>query len=278
MSIGVHSPVPGRPSFRQRSGDMTCSPVLARSNAMEAYSRITSPCSAAKIVGRINKQVESSDGTRSFDEISKRYSVTLNGATTAYSVIKTADSGTYILIRGDVDSAIPSRERILGDYGRLVATVILPVPYDHEINSAICLDCPHDHLGRGRCAAPIRITPVRPGADAMRTACPYRIDRQSLQSAPVTSSLGAAAPPNLIANHRESRAERQQWQFLVPLAEPSAPRVPRGRLRPPARPAAGRPRARRSPPVHCRPGRLAGSDSSRERVQARAQFEHSREM
>jgi hypothetical protein len=50
------------------------------------------------------KHDDSIRGAWSFDEISKRYAVTLNGATTAYSVIQGPDSGLCMLIRGELGS------------------------------------------------------------------------------------------------------------------------------------------------------------------------------
>jgi hypothetical protein len=50
------------------------------------------------------KRDDSIRGAWSFDEISKRYAVTLNGATTTYSVIQVPDSGLCMLIRGELGS------------------------------------------------------------------------------------------------------------------------------------------------------------------------------
>ena len=45
------------------------------------------------------------EGTWSFDEISKRYSVTLNGLTTDYLMLFPEDVNTCMLIKGDLETA-----------------------------------------------------------------------------------------------------------------------------------------------------------------------------
>jgi hypothetical protein len=45
------------------------------------------------------------EGTWSFDEISKRYSVTLNGLTTDYLMLSPEDVSTCMLIKGDLEAA-----------------------------------------------------------------------------------------------------------------------------------------------------------------------------
>jgi hypothetical protein len=60
-----------------------------------------------------NNQKDSNDGDKnkiidgewSFDEGTKRYAITLNGATTIYSVVQWDNSNTCLLINGDLNSA-----------------------------------------------------------------------------------------------------------------------------------------------------------------------------
>jgi len=45
------------------------------------------------------------DGMWSFDELSKRYAITLDGSTSDYSVVKWKNSTTCLLIKGDLNQA-----------------------------------------------------------------------------------------------------------------------------------------------------------------------------